>query len=306
MNISGRVPLLEGVAVLSDLIFSLILVTVAAGAAFGSTIRFCRSRSEATRNLTALMTMILGGVYFYFLWDQSVLARMVPTSGMIVLGNWFPVFASILAGAVWSGRHGILRRAFPALLLGVVCAGALIAPLIGDKPVCGENWRGDICLQTTPYTCSPASAATLLRVHGIDATEREMAELCLTHRGTTWMGLFRGLSRKVAGSPWKVEVFDMPVGGDASPPETPAILVARLPENPSDQELRETSGWLPGQAHSVVYLGNLTDDLLIVGDPTVGRELWRRHELRTLWTGRGLRLVPRDAATTDSLLAAQQ
>ena len=64
--------------------------------------------------------------------------------------------------------------------------------------------------------------------------------------------------------------------------------------------------WLPGQAHSVVYLGNLTDDLLIVGDPTVGRELWRRHELRTLWTGRGLRLVPRDAATTDSLLAAQQ
>lgn len=291
---------------MSDLILSLILIIVVAGAAFRVTFQFCRSSSEATRNLTGLMTMVVGGAYFYFVWDRPILARIVPTSGMIVLGNWFPVFASILAGAVWSGRHCILRRAFPTLLLGTVSAGTLIAPLIGDNPVCGENWRGDICLQTTPYTCSPASAATLLRVHGIDATEREMAELCLTHKGTTWMGLFRGLSRKVADSPWKVEVFDMPMGGAASPPETPAILVARLPEDSSDRELRETSGWLPGQAHSVVYLGNLTEDLLIVGDPTVGRELWRRHELRTLWTGRGLRLVARDAAPTDSLLAAQQ
>ena len=120
------------------------------------------------------------------------------------------------------------------------------------------------------------------------------------------MGLFRGLSKKVANSPWRVEVFDVSANAKETPPATSAILVARLPADSQNHELRDTSGWLPGQAHSVVYLGDLTDDVLIIGDPTVGRELWRRDDLTTLWTGRGLRLVPRDAAETTSLVAARQ
>lgn len=294
-----------------DLLLSLILIVALAIGAFVLSVRFCRSRSESVRNAVGLLVILLGGIYLRFAWDQTFLATLVPNSEMVVLGNWFPIFAAALAGVVWTGSGEFARRAIPVAMLGVVSVISIASPLSGEKPVCGESWRGGVCLQTTPYTCSPASAATLLRIHGIEATEREMAELCLTRigttqRGTNWMGLFRGLSKKVADSPWRVEVFDVSANAKETPPATPAILVARLPVDSQNHELRDTSGWLPGQAHSVVYLGNLTDDVLIVGDPTVGRELWRRDDLTTLWTGRGLRLVPRDNAATTSLVAARQ
>lgn len=296
----------EGISVLFDLVLSLVLVAALSIGTFVLTVRFCQSRSDSVRNTAALLTILFGGLYFRFAWDQTLLTTLVPNSELVILGNWFPIFAAVLAGIVWAGSGQRVRRVVPVAMLSVVSVISVTSPLLGEKPVCGENWRGGVCLQTTPYTCSPASAATLLRVHGIEATEREMAELCLTRRGTNWMGLFRGLSKKVAGSPWRVEVFDVPTDAKTMPPDTPAILVARLPADSQNHELRDTSGWRPGQAHSVVYLGKLTDDVLIVGDPTFGRELWRRDELPTLWTGRGLRLVPRGAAGATSLLAARQ
>lgn len=289
---------------LSDLATSLILIASVSCASFFVTIRFCHGRSESAAKAVALASIISGGVYFIFVWNQPFLARLVPFSGLIVLGNWFPIFSAILAGSVWSSSASLIRRSVPATSLAVVSTFALVTPLLGDRPVCGDSWKDDICLQTTPYTCSAASAATLLHTHGIDATEREMAELCLTHRGTNWMGLFRGLSKKTDGTPWKVQVFDVSPGDNAQLPETAAILVARLPDDLQNHELRETCGWIPGQAHSVTYLGNLNDDVLIVGDPAFGRELWRRSDLNLLWTGRGLRLVPRISSGRWNQLAA--
>src|SRR5260221_7046371 len=46
-----------------------------------------------------------------------------------------------------------------------------------------------------PYT-------TLFR-SGISATEQEMADLCITRRGTYWQGLYRGLKLKTAGTLWE-------------------------------------------------------------------------------------------------------
>lgn len=289
---------------MGDLILSLIIVLLAAGTAFAVTVRFGRRMSPSALNLVALLTIAAGGVYFLSVWNQPILASLVPVSGLIILGNWFPVFAGCLAGIVWNGQAGIQRRTISVALLGAVSLFALITPLIGGHPVCGENWKNNVCLQTTPYTCSPASAATLLRIHGIDATESEMAELCLTRKGTNWMGLYRGLTKKTQGGPWKVDVFDASVEDYGSAVDGPAILVARLPDDESSSPLVETCGWMPGQAHSVVLLGDLNDDVLIVGDPSFGRELWRRSELQLLWTGRGIRLVPRDASDAESLLAS--
>lgn len=291
---------------MSDLIISLIIVLLLSSAAFVVAVRCCRLASQPVLNLVALLTLATGGLYFLFVWDQAVLASLVPVSGLIVLGNWFPVFAGFLAGIVWCQRAGTMRRAIVTTFLAAVSVFALVAPMFGANPICSENWKGDICLQTTPYTCTPASAATLLRVHGIDATESEMAELCLTRKGTNWMGLFRGLLLKTQGSPWKVEVFDVPAEGTREGVDGPAILVARLPGDQSTSQLVDTSGWIPGQAHSVVLLGDLNDDLVIVGDPSFGRELWRRSELQLLWTGRGIRLVPRDPSESASLLASIQ
>lgn len=254
-------------------------------------------------NLAALLTILTGGLYFVFVWDQAVLTALVPVSGLIVLGNWFPVFAGFLAGIVWCGQGSVQRRMVPTVLLVSVSVFALVIPLIGKSPACSEKWKNDICLQTTRYTCSPASAATLLRLHGIEATESEMAELCLTRKGTNWMGLFRGLALKTKGSPWKVDVFDVPPDRIDATVDGPAILVARLPGEESKSPLVDTCGWIPGQAHSVVLLHNLTDDVLVVGDPSFGRELWRLSDLQLLWTGRGIRLVPRDPTESEALLA---
>ena len=47
-----------------------------------------------------------------------------------------------------------------------------------------------------------------MREHGIQASEQEMVELCLTRAdGTPALGLYRGLKLKTRGTPWNVEVF---------------------------------------------------------------------------------------------------
>lgn len=240
----------------------------------------------------------MGLAYGLTSWDQIWLSRLLPVSFLILVGNWLPIFASALAGAA-SCFAGLpqWRRGLAVGGLLVVGGFALISPLCGASPVCANRWQGEICLQTTSFTCSAASAATLLRAHGIEATEQEMAELCLTNSrrmGTSWQGLYRGLSLKTLGTAWKVEVFQEGPA-DLKQSARPVILVACLPRdgwgvNPI---YREACGWVPGQPHAVVYFESLDDQTLVMGDPQFGRELWKRADLDVLWSGLGFRLVPR-------------
>ena len=60
------------------------------------------------------------------------------------------------------------------------------------------RWKDNVCLQSTGFTCTPAAAATLLKVHGVDTSESEMAAACATTRsGTHVLGLARGLASKL-------------------------------------------------------------------------------------------------------------
>jgi ABC-type bacteriocin/lantibiotic exporter with double-glycine peptidase domain len=56
-----------------------------------------------------------------------------------------------------------------------------------------------VCLQSSGYTCAAASMATLLRVHGIEAAEGEMAELSGTipGRGASYFQAAGGLRKKL-------------------------------------------------------------------------------------------------------------
>ena len=155
-----------------------------------------------------------------------------------------------------------------------------------------------MCVQTTPATCSPAAAATLLRAHGIAATEAEMAALCLTReRGTAALGLYRGLKLKTAGTPWDVEVFHTdPAGLRALVPAGPAILTVRFDPGPGiDPRYEQLWGWLPGVQHTVVVFGftAAADGKVEMGDPVAGREHWSAKDLSVLWHGEGMRLVKR-------------
>lgn len=282
----------------TDLLTGLSIILAITLVAFVATVRLSRERSPRTRNLIGIGTIAIGTAYFCIAWNQPLLAQLIPTSGLIVLGNWFPVFAAVLAGLVHVDVTSPVRRAVPIAALSLVAAGAMAYPMLGARPECGAAlWQRDVCLQTSPHTCSPASAATLLRMYGIEASEAEMAELCMTRgNGTNWMGLYRGLSLKTRNTPWCVEVFEVPRSDLSAGLTSPAILVARLPEDAeAGDAFQDASGWVPGQAHSVVFLRCLNDRLLEVGDPSFGRELWRRRDLDVLWTGRGIRLVSRDS-----------
>jgi hypothetical protein len=169
---------------------------------------------------------------------------------------------------------------------------------LGAPPHCTDVWTDGVSRQSTDATCSAAAAATLLRAHDIPATEREMAELCLTRRqGTNWQGLYRGLKLKTAGTPWDVEVFHCNLRELQATLSGPAILTVQLGPNQTDQRYIDDFGWIPGLSHSAVLFRFSPDGLLVeMGDPSVGREEWSTDDLRILWTGKGMRLVRRTAS----------
>lgn len=172
---------------------------------------------------------------------------------------------------------------------------ALGPVFVSPMPETNDRWRDGVCLQTSPATCSPAAAATLLRAHGIPATEREMAGLCLTREGgTAAHGLYRGLKLKTAGTPWDVEVIDTDAAGLRAMSPGAAILTVRLDRTPgTDSRYEQLWGWTPGVRHTVVFYRFTGDGKVEMGDPSVGRERWSAKDLGVLWHGEGMRLVRR-------------
>jgi hypothetical protein len=123
---------------------------------------------------------------------------------------------------------------------------------------------GPVQAQSTGWSCGAASCVTLLRAHGIVATEREMGELCLTlpHRGTTLPRFVRGLTLKLRkeGSPLRVVARDDLGVADLDTLPVPALLGIR-------------GSILVG--HAVVLLGRDPDGLYRVADPLEGGKIHR-------------------------------
>jgi predicted double-glycine peptidase len=153
-----------------------------------------------------------------------------------------------------------------------------------------DRWDDNVCLQTSQASCSPAAAATLLRAYCIDTTEQEMALLCLTSReGTSMLGLYRGLKIKTRNTAWDVYMFDSATIDDLRG-AGPVLLSVELRDGRLEQHM-QTWGWIPGVPHTVVLLGFVGDDKVLVADPAIGREVWFIDDLRLLWHGEGARLV---------------
>jgi len=266
-------------------------------ALFAAGLRLSRSCGAGLRALTGLAAAASLAAFVVFLHGKLVLARLIPFSNAIVLANWLAYGGALLSGLAWGVREQPLwRRALAGSALLLVALHALFSHLWGEPPPARNRWAsGDVCIQSSPSTCAPACAATLLRYHGIPATEGEMSALCLTRRdGTTALGLYRGLKIKTRGTRWKVEVFRTDIEGLRSERAWPAILVVGLPRRRNvDPVYARGRGWKPGRVHSVVAYGFSGDGVVQVADPSVGREVWRVADLATLWRGEGLRLVER-------------
>ncbi len=279
---------------MGDLYLGLLVLAALSVALFGVGWTIGRRVSLRAVNRLSVLTIVALLTYIACLWDQVTLSRWLPFSNLIVLGNWFPFEAALLGGLAASQSLPVWRRALTVTALQLAGTFVVLSPLLGSAPRCGHSWSEGICLQTTKQTCSPASAATLLRMHGIDATEQELADLCLTRQGTNWMGLYRGLKKKTDGTDWDVEVFNGSAD-DLRSMGCPAILSVGLSRPAKADPLYQTElGWRPGVRHSVVLLGFVTD-LVEIGEPTpdAGRERWTSNDLKELYLGQGMRLVRR-------------
>lgn len=244
----------------------------------------------------AFLTVIAVVAYIKYVWHRPVLFELLPFSNLVIVGNWFLPAAGFLAGLVWKRVSGpAYRKAVFVIPLVVVGSYSVVHPLRGSPPECENKWISDnICQQTTKYTCSPACAVTLLKAHGIAATEQEMARLCLTRKGTTWQGLFRGLKRKTAGTKWDVDAFQCDrkeLRRLLWQTRGPIIISVELKEELRNDVYEDRKGWIPGQPHAVLLYGFMGREYLVIGDPTIGREPWHLTDLNVLWHGKGMRLV---------------
>lgn len=271
-------------------------------AIFSATFRLLRNRSKRFLDFTAAVILLLIFAYVYLVWGQLWIVEWIPLPSVIVLANWFPIFLGALAAVVWLrlGPAGVWRK-LPILILIVAAAGYSVMYYLPTRPPqCEDEWARPVppmtwpvCLQTTPYTCSAAAAATILNTLGVQTSEQEMARYCLTRSGTTWLGLYHGLATKLLDKGYSVEFFETDSDRLAElTTDGPLLLCCMLEEDVARlvPEYVTEGGWIPGQAHSVVYFGRIVDRH-VIGDPSRGYEVWTTLELNRLWTGAGLRVV---------------
>jgi hypothetical protein len=228
--------------------------------------------------------------------DRLWLARVLPFSNLIIIGNLTLPAIALVSGMAFRRMSGhVLRRcALLAPLIGLA-AFDLVRPLLGVSPPVRNRWESGVCRQTSEYSCSPAGAATLLRYYGIETSEKEMADLCLTREGTATAGIYRGLKLKSAAGHMSPKAFHCGIEELRKSLDSPVILTVYLNKgDTSDPRYEKLWGWAPGVRHTIVLFRFLPNDRIEVGDPGVGREAWNLEALRVLWHGNGILLVRTD------------
>lgn len=282
-----------------DIYLGTLFIIAMSAVVFWVGVRACISCSARVSGLLALAAVVFIFEFWRCLHGQLTLAKLLPFSNVIVIGNWIPLGAALLAGILWGKRNlKRSRRLTTCCILCLIALYALVECLLDETPPIHELWTRDgVCLQSDEASCSACSAATLLRHHGIPSSEEEMVALCLTsRRGTRPLGLYRGLKIKTRNTGWRVEVFKTDMEGLPSILSSPAILPMRLDRGADvDPRYERKWGWRPGVAHTVIVYGFTDDGAVRVADPTVGREEWDVESLKILWHGEGLRLVKRDS-----------
>ena len=177
----------------------LIIATMTIGIV--SLLAFFAGRQIRTKR-TALVVGTIFTAFIFNTWLQGNLgwANLVSNSSAVLLSNFTPILVAFIAGFACHGLDLRRRfRPFAVITLSLVAAASLLAPIIrpamAPPKISAEGeYKGLVVLQSHESTCAPASAATLLRLHGIETSEKEMVGSCLTSKfGTEALGLYRGI-----------------------------------------------------------------------------------------------------------------
>jgi hypothetical protein len=275
-----------------DLLVGIFVIGLLSAMLFIASLRASRQLGERLVHLLGILVVTLIVTYIVHVQGHPRLAQVLPFSNLIVLGNWQPLMVSTLAGLLWHRLPAQWwRKSAVTMALVATCLASVYRPILAQPPRMDDRWDGPVCMQTSPASCSPAAAATLLRAHGINASEQEMALLCLTSDdGTPMHGLYRGLKIKTKDSPWDVYMFAGATIDDLRGVGPVLLSVELRPEVRTMRQL-QGAGWIVGVPHSVVLMGFIDDERVAIADPSLGREIWALDDLKLLWHGDGVRLV---------------
>ncbi len=222
---------------------------------------------------------VLVGVMLTIIVLKLVLVRIPIGEPRYLPFNWYPLVErwwnlfpamAIFGAGITLFRASMWRRDALLVGAGLLLLHSLALGWVMSRPsdLLGTVGRDGVCHQTSGYSCTAASAVMLLHRHGVAATEREMAELCVTSNGglagggTTESGLMRGLRLKLDGR--KSARIGCPAV-DALP--TPSIVPIRL--NPT-------------LSHSIVVVEVRPAEVKIL-DPLYGRGTLSRAEFERDW-----------------------
>lgn len=236
--------------------------------------------SRSMKFATALGMPLLGLVLL-----KLGAARIPAAEARLLPWDWYPFVAAwwylvptmfLFGAGLWAARTSPPRRDLLLVLAGLllVRTGVVAWESRDDHArLDGRvNERG-VCLQTTGYSCAPAAAASFLHLHGVRASEREMAVLSATRAGlggTSECGVMRGLRRKLPGR--RVRIVTCGTGEIPCP----ALVSLRL-------------NLLVN--HCVVVEGMTPADVRLI-DPASGRTVMAREAFEREWTGSAIFVEP--------------
>lgn len=280
--------------------FALAILTVAGVAAAAATAFAARRVSRRSATLAIIAAVALLVVQVTYLDDRLAVARVFPSPEAIIWTNVAVVLTGAISGLLLGSKSTAspVRRAVLATLvfaLGFIQTGW---PLLAPRPTLGPDRRSNgVVMQSSQASCSAAALATLLELHGIPASERELAALSLTTaRGTLSLGRYRGLALKTAGTPLRPRVFTGTYDAfrsarDRTPGPTIVSVGLRADANIDPRtraQYQTTWGWSPGQRHTVVLLRRLPNGDMEIADPALGKDRWPEQTLRDLWYGEAM------------------
>ena len=146
------------------------------------------------------------------------------------------------------------------------------SPIVYRNEVAGleTKFQGQICMQTTGYTCGPASAVTALRAIGVNASEADIGVAADT---TPMLGTNERLLAEAIEELYVVDCECRHFESiDAMAGKCPVLAVIKY------------SFWFD---HFVAVL-DVTDDYVFLGDPLNGRWKMKREEFESKWRKKGV------------------
>ena len=297
----------------ADLIIALLIMVGLSGLAFFAGSRL-RSGSIGLFVAAAFVAATIG-IFFH---GHLSWAKIMPHSSAVLLSNPLPILIAFLAGFA---RHvAAIRRSarpFAAATFSILAGACLVSPLIRPafappQVAALAETDGFLVLQTHDATCAPASAASLLRFHGIETSEADMTDACLTSEfGTEALGLYRGLAVGCQSSRFSAQLASHDPDRWASTGQLPNVALVRFADDEYAQgvDLKTLKSkvsephWYTGSrstedGHAVMIVGpanckNGDGGKWRVADPAVGIVLWSDEELRRRFTGEAIFLSRR-------------